>query len=230
MLAMDTSSRVCTVALGGASGLLGEFSLGVDRAHSRWLHPAIARLLGDTGINGDDITAVAVSVGPGSFTGLRIGVACAKALAYAWGVPVIPVPTLDVLARAAGPAAGLVSPVVVARRGEVYAGLYRCGQRVEGPLAEEEEAWLGHLRSLQEDVLVLGDALDRKDAPLRERLGPGLTAAPPSMCLPRAAIVAELGWELMAKGVVTHAFSATPLYLKKAQAEIVWERNRGREV
>lgn len=230
MLAMDTTGRVCTVALSEAGGCLGEYSLGVERAHSRWLHPAIDRLLKDTGTSGDDITAVAVSAGPGSFTGLRIGVATAKALAYAWDVPVIPVPTLDVLARAAGPGSGLVSPVVSARRGEVYAGLYRQGMRVEGPVVEDDDAWLKRLRLLHEEVTLVGDALDRKDKPLRVRLDGLLRAATPATCCPRASMVAEIGWELLARGAGAGAISIIPCYLGRSPADRVREDLRDRGV
>jgi len=230
ILAMDTTSRVCTVALSEACGFLGEYSLGVERAHSRWLHPAIARLLEDTGTTGERITAVAVSAGPGSFTGLRIGVAAAKALAYAWNVPLLPVPTLDALARAAGPGTGLVSPMTSARRGQVYAGLYRGGVRVEGPVVEDEEAWLVRLRLLHEDIILVGDALDRKERPLRARLAGALTAAPPSVCHPRAAMVAEIGWELLARGAGGDAMSAIPYYLSRIPAEPARTDPRDREV
>lgn len=223
MLAMDTTGRVCTVALSEAHGLLGEYSLGLERAHSRWLHPAIAQLLEDTGTFAGRISAVAVSAGPGSFTGLRIGMATAKALAYALAIPVIPVPTLDVLGRVAGPGTGLVSPVVPARRGQVYAGLYRGGVPVEGPLVEDEAAWLARLALLREDVLLVGDALDRKEAPLRARLEGALRAAPPSACYPRAGIVAEIGWELLAQGAATGAMSALPHYLSGTPAERAWK-------
>lgn len=230
MLAMDTTGRVCTVALSDAQGFLGEYSLGMERAHSRWLHPAIARLLEDTGTSAGHLTAVAVSAGPGSFTGLRIGVATAKALAYALDIPVIPVPTLDVLNRAAGPGTGLVSPVVSARRGQVYAGLYRGGVPLEGPMVTDEGGWLVHLGLLQEEVMLVGDALDRKEGPLRARLAGALRAAPPSACYPRAAIVAEIGWELLAKGAGTGAMSALPHYLSGTPAERAWEAQRDREV
>lgn len=227
ILAIDTSTRICTVALGDPDGIAGELALGRERAHSVWLVPAIARLLEDTGTDPSGLAAVAVTTGPGSFTGLRIGVTTAKALAYAWGLPAVPVGALEVLARGPGPGSGLVSPVLLARRGEVYAALYRGVDELEPPRCRAEGEWLDYLTHLGQPVLVAGDVLDRGQVLSRDRLPPALQGAPPHLCYPRAAVVVELAWERWRRGETESALSLKPGYLRRAQAELVWEQRRG---
>ncbi len=227
ILAMDTSSRICTVALAGDEGILAEFSLGIARAHSRWLVPALSTLLDDTGTTPDNVHAIAVTTGPGSFTGLRIGITTAKMLAYVWGVPVCPVDTLQVLACGLVTAMP-VSPVVMARKGQVYAALYeeeRC--RCKPHVADEGE-WFQYLVSLAQPVLVVGDALERGELLHRERLSGLLESAPISVSYPRAAVVAQMGLAAFNQGRTVDPFVLRAHYLAKSQAEIVRERKMGR--
>ena len=117
LLAVETSTLAGGVALLEGERLRGEYVLDVSATHSERLMPAIDRLLGDAGWGARDLQALAVAVGPGSFTGLRIGLSAVKGLALALGIPVAAVPTLDAMAASLPFASLPVCPVLDARRG-----------------------------------------------------------------------------------------------------------------
>ncbi len=124
-LGIDTSSVVGTVAVTSPGKVVAEWSLEVDRTHAKRLLPHIQWMLREAGLCFADIDGIAVTLGPGSFTGLRIGITTAKTLALVSGKPLVGRPTLDVLAGNVPHASGLLCPVLDARRGEVYWALYR---------------------------------------------------------------------------------------------------------
>ncbi|HSR10897.1 MAG TPA: tRNA (adenosine(37)-N6)-threonylcarbamoyltransferase complex dimerization subunit type 1 TsaB, partial [Thermodesulfobacteriota bacterium] len=132
VLALETATLAGSVALvdagDGETGrrIIGENTLSNPETHSARLMPGIDRLLKEASLTIRDIGGIAVSIGPGSFTGLRIGVATAKGLAYALGIPVAGVPTLDALAATRPFSPDPVCPVLDARKKEVYAALFRC--------------------------------------------------------------------------------------------------------
>src|SRR5437867_10893622 len=125
VLAVETSTLAGGVALLDGDVLLGQYMLDVRVTHSERLMGAVDRLLGDARWTVRDLHGLAVAVGPGSFTGLRIGLSTVKGLALALGIPVAAVPPLDAMAAALPFAAWPVCPVIDARKGEVYASLYR---------------------------------------------------------------------------------------------------------
>lgn len=121
-------AAIAELVRGGAPRLRAEHLAGVEATHSERLMPAVHAAMRAAGIGSEQIAAVAVSVGPGSYTGIRIGVMTAKALAFGWGLPVVAVPTLEALTWQAPPAAAWVIPALPARRGAVFGALYRMGQ------------------------------------------------------------------------------------------------------
>ena len=128
ILAFDTSSKVCTVALGTAEKILVEFSLNLDYTHSDYLMTLIEQALDTAKLSGKDIEAIGVSVGPGSFTGLRIGLAIAKGLALSWNCDIYPFTSLEILAAGVWGSSDPVLALISAQRGEVYAGLFSTGR------------------------------------------------------------------------------------------------------
>lgn len=214
LLAVETSSLAGGVALLDDEAVRGEYGLDVRVTHSERLMPAIDRLLRDAGWRPEDLEGLAVAVGPGSFTGLRIGLSAVKGLALALGVPVAPVPTLDAMAAVLPYATLPVCPVLDARKGEVYCSLYRWE---EDHMRREWDylalAPTALARRLTEPVLLLGDGAGAVDS-VHARL------APPHRRRPSAAAVGVLGLDLMRRGASVPATDLLPLYLRPSEAEL----------
>jgi tRNA threonylcarbamoyladenosine biosynthesis protein TsaB len=214
VLAVETSTLAGGVALLDGDRVRGEYVLDVSATHSERLLPAIDRLMADAGWGPGDLEGLAVAIGPGSFTGLRIGLSAVKGLALALGIPVVGVPTLDALAAALPFAAWPVCPVLDARKGEVYACRYRwegTGWRREWEyLALPPEALAARL---DEPTIVLGDgaALVRS---------PHAHPAPPHRRLPSPAAVAVLGRARLLAGERVAPADLLPIYLRPSEAEL----------
>lgn len=161
ILTIETSTPTERVAVVRDGSVLAEFTETVGRGHTEKLLGAVEDVLSRSAVGLGDLDAVGVSIGPGRFSGLRVGLATAKGLAVAFGMPVVPVETLAALAESARPHGGLVCPMLDARRGEVYAALFRLGdgrERVLPDTAVAPAAMLESVRSAAggETVLFLG--------------------------------------------------------------------------
>ena len=214
LLAVETSTLAGGVALLDGERVLGEYLLDVRLTYSERLMPAIDRLLADARWTVASLEGFAVAVGPGSFTGLRIGLSAVKGLAWALGRPVAGVPTLDALAAALPFAAHPVCPVLVARRNEVYCSLYRWDgaamRRCWDYLALPPDALAARL---DEPTILLGDgahAVSSRHARL----------APPHRRTPSAAAVGVLGLRRFQAGEVVSATELSPFYLRPPEAEL----------
>ena len=130
ILAIDTTGKVCSTAVSKDGKLLSEEYRDVGLTHSASLMPMIETVLGSAGVDISDIDRIAVSNGPGSFTGVRIGVCAAKALAHARGIPICGISTLEAMSHNIAHFDGTVVPMIDARRGEVYAAAFRDGKRI----------------------------------------------------------------------------------------------------
>jgi len=220
LLGVESATLSGGVALLDDDRLLGEITLNIAITHSERLMSAVDRLLADCGLAPADLDGLAVSVGPGSFTGLRVGLATVKALAMALELPVAPVPTLDALAARLPFADAPVCPILDARKGEVYLSLYRWSgdamAREWDYLALAPEAAAARL---VEPVILLGDGIEAC-RPWLQRLGDGARVAPAAQRLPSAAVVAELGRALLAAGEGVGAEALAPLYLRPSEAEL----------
>jgi tRNA threonylcarbamoyladenosine biosynthesis protein TsaB len=214
VLALETSTLAGGVALVDGERLVAEYVLDVSVTHSERLMAAVDRVLADAHWAPRDLDGLAVSIGPGSFTGLRIGVSTAKGLAWALDLPIAAVPTLDAMAATVPGTVLPICPVLAARRGEVYASLYRHdgeGLRREWEylaLAPEELA-----TRLTEATLLIGDGAAGVDSPQARRL-------PPPHRVPSPACVAVLGRERLRLGDIVGAAELVPLYLRPSQAEL----------
>ncbi|HEV8438491.1 MAG TPA: tRNA (adenosine(37)-N6)-threonylcarbamoyltransferase complex dimerization subunit type 1 TsaB [Methylomirabilota bacterium] len=220
ILAVETSTLAGSVALLEGSRIVGLSSLDIALTHSERLMAMVDRLLQDCGWEARHLEGLAVSVGPGSFTGLRVGLATVKGLALALGIPVAPVVTLDALAWNLPFAEGLVCPLLDARKGEVYLSLYHWTEdrmeRVADYLALSPSAAAERLRP---PVIVLGDGVGAC-LPFLSHLGPGLRVAPPAQSIPSAAVVGQLGHARLASGQAASPDDLVPMYLRPSEAEL----------
>lgn len=222
IMALDTSVGACGVALADGPCILVEYSENTGHNHSVRLLPLAAAALAAAGRNKGELRGLAVTAGPGSFTGLRIGLTTAKALAVALGTPLAAVPTLEALAYQAGPRPGIVVPVLHARR-RVYAALYRWEEEaprlLRGPVAAEPAAWLRELAPLQEEVYFVGDGVPavQQAAADGSAVPPGARFAGADAFAVRPGAVAVLGWRRLSRGASADPLTLVPLYLNEAQ-------------
>ncbi len=238
ILAVETSTAVCGVALldTGSGRIAYESNRELVRLHSKELLPMIDRAMQETGTAPGAIDAMAISAGPGSFTGIRIGFATVKALAWCWDVPVCPVGSLDVIASNA-PAGTLVCPVLDARRGLLYSAVFARGLVLSDTeeihpagayLASEiAEQAMVQARRLGRKVILLGDAASLVEASLRQTLPGNLDIVVQDEWHPRAGNLASLSLRRFRQGLVSRAQDVKPTYIRRSEAEDKWDRGFG---
>lgn len=220
ILAVETSGRDASLAVLEAAGdevrVVGEHSLAGERRTAQVLVPGVRALLERVGWKPHDVQLIAVVVGPGSFTGLRIGVTLAKTLGYATGSSVIGVDALAVLAHQAPPAQGPLSAVIDAQRQELFAARFECDRgcwnRTTATHIIRQEDWLAALRPGER---LTGPALRR----LRDRLPADVELVAESYWLPRASAVGQLGWRDVRAGRRDDVWSLAPQYYRASAAE-----------
>ena len=222
LLALDTSGPTATAAVTKDGFLTGEISLRNGKTHSQKVVPMIEALLEMLDLKPSDISLLAVANGPGSFTGLRIGVVTMKALAYALNIPLVEVSTLMALAATLSGQDIVICPIMDARNRQVYTGIYKMTDGNLEVLDEEcgitIEALTDRLKELNSTVHFIGDAVPLYQEYIRQQ---GIQAcfATDDIFTHRAATVAQLAWSMHNRGVETDAFQAAPNYLRKSQAE-----------
>ena len=222
ILGIESSSLVAGCAIVTDGLLTAEYTVNHKKTHSQTLLPMLDEICRMVSLDKKTIDAVAVSAGPGSFTGLRIGAATAKGLGLALGKPLVAVPTLDAAAYCFWGTDALVCPVMDARRGQVYNGLYHVKDRlqtVEPSRAAAAEDLIEELNDLCERVIFTGDGIPEIRDLAEARLTVPFRFAPAHMNRQRAAAVAALGAELYAEGKYMDAAAFVPDYLRKSQAE-----------
>lgn len=235
VMGIDTSTFTGGVALVSGDEIVVEYSATITRSNSESLACVCERLLAGAGWAAPDLDGIAVTVGPGSFTGVRIGVTMAKVLGYALELPIGPVVTLDAIAANlpfSGGTGGLVCPLISARRNLVYTATYR----VSGPHPERVSDYAvrcvrdvvrsfrsgepGGLDRNRERVLFVGDgARVHKQVILEE--ADAMVAIGPDWCIgPRPAVVAALGRLVIESGKASTAYDLEPFYLGRSSAEM----------
>lgn len=225
ILAIESSGTSGSVALLENAQVLVSQPLAPHQRSAQALAPAVQEALAETGWQSTDIELVAVTRGPGSFTGLRIGVTTAKTFAYAVNAALIGVNTLEVIARQTPPEHRLMQVVMDAQREELFTASYTRNEA--GQLQEKlptqlvgNEAWL---TALQSGDVATGPGLKR----LIDRIPPGVIVIDREHWIPTAAFVGQLGFEQFTAGRRDDPFQFVPDYFRRTAAEEQWERKHG---
>ncbi|MBI4517797.1 MAG: tRNA (adenosine(37)-N6)-threonylcarbamoyltransferase complex dimerization subunit type 1 TsaB [Deltaproteobacteria bacterium] len=220
LLGIDTATWTASVGIARDAEAVAERTRRTESSHAPTLIPLIAEVLSAAGITMSDVGAVAVSAGPGSFTGLRIGLGTAKGLAYANRARIVAVPTLAALARAAGPRDGTVCSILDARKGELYAAAFywRNGGLVECVPAQVVTPQQLP-RIITSPCTFIGDGVEPFGDRLRELFGDGATLMSLDQAPPAGAVVAQMGWERLSAGVDDALASLEPHYARPSEAE-----------
>ncbi len=223
ILGVDSSGMVASAAVLSGDRVAAEFTVDNGQTHSQTLLPMVDTVMERSGIALEDLDAIAVAAGPGSFTGLRIGAATVKGLGLVLDKPVIPVPTLEGLAYQMIESDGLICPVMDARRGQVYTGIY---ESRGGELAVVMEQCVMDIHDVilllsdhPAQVHFLGDGVPVYEDVIRDEMINPYHLAPPHLALQRAASVAVLGRIYFQRGRTVTAAEYSPVYLRKSQAE-----------
>ena len=222
ILGIESSSLVASAAVVENEVTLAEYTINYKKTHSQTLLPMIDEMMRLLDMEPSAVDAIAVSGGPGSFTGLRIGSATAKGLGLALKKPLIHVPTLDAMAYGLFGASGLICPMMDARRQQVYTGIYRFEERFEIVMEQSALAVADlaeRLNALGERVIFLGDGVPVYEKQLAETLTVPYCFAPAHVNRQRAASVAALGAVYFAEGKTETAAEHKPDYLRKSQSE-----------
>ena len=218
VLAIDTATKIGSVALyDDKTGVIGEINLYVKVNHSNVIMDAVDSLFKLSGLTIKDVDRIAVTIGPGSFTGIRIGTAIAKGLAYSLKKPIVGVNELDVLAHMGENREDIIVPLIDARKERVYFSKYRY---IDNILLREEEYKDGELREILEDlkgkkVTFIGDGATVNEKLINEILEKDYTIFSKANSIPRAGVAAQISLHLPEDNLYT----LEPLYVNKSQAE-----------
>ena len=220
ILGIDTSTPIGSVAVIDGDKLVAEHTLNIVQAHSSRLMPAIDGILKWSDITVDDLDGCAVGIGPGSFTGIRIGVATIKSLCYALDKPIIGVSTLEAVAYNLRWTNGPICPLLDARRSEVYGAIFQGGtewQRLSEDLCLSIDAFLTRLDTYtasEHTINFVGDGLSTYGDVVRERLGEKVHFADAIFNVPRGATIACLGAQRLHNGDIDDYWTLVPNYVR----------------
>ena len=215
ILALDTATRWTGLALYDGKTVIAEQGWRGLHTQTVELTPAIGQLLAKADMNAADLRAIAVAIGPGSYTSLRVGLAAAKGLSLAHQIPLIGVPTLDIMAASVGLRTGLLVVIVEAGRKRVIAGMYRW-QEKQGWQASERpiiENWESLLSLLETSTTFAGEISPEAIKLIRASKKP-FYLVPPAASVRRAGYLAEIGWRRLRQDIVDDAASLAPTYLR----------------
>jgi tRNA threonylcarbamoyladenosine biosynthesis protein TsaB len=222
LLAIDTATHMAGLALYDEEQgwLLGEELWHSARNHTVELMPRLVRMLALQGLAAEDLTGLVVSLGPGSFTGLRIGLSLAKGLSLALQLPLVGIPSLDVVAEPHKAHNLPIWAVLRAGRGRVCAGTYvrhRGRWRRRGPI--QLTTWDELLEQVEKPALFCGEIDAREAEAIRRQLGEAALLVTAAAAPRRAGFLAELGWTRLAQGDADNAETLTPIYLPQPQID-----------
>ncbi len=230
ILAVESATAEVGCALVGADGVIAEVRVARGRRHAETLAPAIRFACEQGGVALAEVAAVAVDVGPGLFTGLRVGIATAKAIAAARGLPMVGISSLDLLAFPARLGTRRIAAVVDARRGELFVAFYRPvpgGVQREGdPMVCTPDELLAELAAAREEHLLVGDGACRY-ADQFTTVG-HLEVGDASLAHPSVAVLGQLARAQALREEWVRPHDLAPLYLRQPDAEINWQTREGR--
>ncbi|HWJ76666.1 MAG TPA: tRNA (adenosine(37)-N6)-threonylcarbamoyltransferase complex dimerization subunit type 1 TsaB [Niallia sp.] len=223
ILAIDTSNFVMGISLMDDGKIIGEYITNLKKNHSLRAMPAIEQLMKECNISPKQLSKIVVAKGPGSYTGVRIGVTIAKTLAWTLNIPLVGVSSLEVLAASVGRYfKGYVSPLFDARRGQIYTGLYQFSSNDYEVVKEDQliltTDWIKMITPLEQPILFVGNDLPIHKEILENELEERAIFADPIDFNPRPSVLAMLGANKVAEDI--HTF--TPNYIRMAEAEANW--------
>lgn len=223
ILGIDSSGIVASAAIADEKNIIAEFTVNNKQTHSQTLLPMIDMVVKMSGVKLEEVDAIAVAAGPGSFTGLRIGSSTAKGLGLALKKPIVPIPTLDGLAYRLAATDGIICPIMDARRNQVYTAIYRMEdgelRRLSEQKAVDIHEIMEELEKYDEKVTFLGDGVDVHRQTIVAEFKGKCYFAPEHMAKQSAGAVAALGIVYFGQGKTETAAEHKPIYLRKSQAE-----------
>lgn len=223
LLAIDSSGLVASVAIVSEETVLAEYNVNYKKTHSQTLLPMLNEIVKMLGMDLSEVDGIAVSAGPGSFTGLRIGSATAKGLGLALDKPIISVPTLEGLAYNLLGTHSMICPMMDARRNQVYTGLYEFDQDKLITIDEQKaiaiEEMIDKVNKTGKSVIYLGDATSIYNSIIKDMTKVDYSFAPIHMNRQRAASIGALGFVYIKEGKIETAAEHSPIYLRVSQAE-----------
>ncbi|MBU5477830.1 tRNA (adenosine(37)-N6)-threonylcarbamoyltransferase complex dimerization subunit type 1 TsaB [Eubacterium sp. MSJ-13] len=223
ILGIDSSGLVASAAIADEKNIIAEFTVNNRQTHSQTLLPMIEKVVDMSGIELEQIDAIAIAAGPGSFTGLRIGSATAKGIGLVLKKPIVSVPTLEGLAYRVSVFDGLICPIMDARRNQVYTGIYRMEDGNLICLSEQKAVdiheIMEELEKYDDKVIFLGDGVEVQRETIEKEFKNEYCFAPIHLSKQSAAAVAALGEVYFEQRKVESAAEHKPIYLRKSQAE-----------
>jgi tRNA threonylcarbamoyl adenosine modification protein YeaZ len=223
LLILESSGLVASVAVMEDEKMIGEYTVNYKKTHSQTLLPMVDELVKNIGLDLKELDAIAISKGPGSFTGLRIGSATAKGLAQALNIPIVPVSSLEGLAANLFATEDVICPMMDARRSQVYTGVYgyEGNQLVTllepAPLPVEE--LIEKLNQMGRSIIFLGDGVPVYEDKLKEKMTVSYRIAPAHLNRQRAGAVGTLAIQYYKEGKIEASRDHKPEYLRISQAE-----------
>jgi len=223
ILAIDSSGLVASIAILSDGVLIGEYTTNYKKTHSQTLLPMLDEVVKMIDFDLQEIDAIAIAAGPGSFTGLRIGSATAKGLGLALKKPLISISTIEGLAYNLYHTNGLICPIMDARRNQVYTGIYRFHgdemKEIISPCAISIEELIEMLKGFDEEISFIGDGIPVHQDKLNQALQGRCFYAPAHLARQRAGAIASLGEKYFEQGKIENAMEHKPDYLRLSQAE-----------
>ena len=220
ILGIEAATKVASVAVISDEKILAEISQEARLTHSETLLPQIEQVLKIAGV--EKIDAVAVSIGPGSFTGLRIGLATAKSLAYAWQIKIIGVPTLQAISYHFATENAIILPMLDAQKNRAYAQQFKAGKSLTQIEVKSIDEIVTSAGQISGEVFLCGEVLSK----IKVELPPNVKLAPINLRMPRAVNVALCGKDLLDAGEISNVMDLEPLYIRRSEAEELWEQRQ----
>ncbi len=229
ILGIETATKTCSAAVTNGLKTEAEYTINLEGSHQQHLMPMIEQMLCEINLELHEISAIAVSTGPGSFTGLRIGIASAKGLSLSLKKPIIGISTLEGMALNIPAQDTIICPVIDARKGEIYSALYRNKTLESGECTMEKLT--GYLvmpleellKKVNEKTIFTGEIMPFRDK-IKMVLGSKAVFAPSPLNIPRASNIAFLGYIKKAAGIETGTSKIQPLYVRRPDAVSNWKQ------
>jgi tRNA threonylcarbamoyladenosine biosynthesis protein TsaB len=229
ILAVDTATKSCSVGVVENETVLGEITKVGEQTHSKHLLEMVHAVIGEAGLTLSELDGFAVTRGPGSFTGLRIGISSIKGLALALNRPVVGISSLQTLAQQIAPTSHLIYPLIDARKGEVYTSIYRFDKGALRPAHEEKvSAPQEVVQNIHSPSIFVGSGAVLYRDLIMDKLGDLASFAPEDSHIIRASTLAYLALKRFESGDAGEVADLVPYYIRKSDAELNFPRKPGR--